>query len=307
MKTFKYLSLFSGIGGFELGFKNISLNWKCIGYSEIEETSIEVYKKYFPDHAELGDIEKLKSEEIKDFDVLVGGFSCKPYSAQGDQSADDHKKGKLYLEIARLLKEKQPKSFFLENVERFTSMNRGSVFTRVVQHFKNAGYHVFYKVLDSQNFGVPQMRKRIFLVGFRKDLNISEFTFPEGQSSEKLNFHKLLEPEPKEDVYPSIKTLLSLKVRGVMRSTRNLVSFSNIHNCITGSHSKFSGESMRFMRSGRISILSPLECERLQGFPNGWTQGISTTHRYRALGNAVSPSVISEISKMIDKALRSIE
>lgn len=185
----KYLSLFSGIGGFELGIQqayedNIrctksemdkqdgdigkkskqSPRLVCIGFSEIDKYAIQVYNKHFK-HKNYGDATKIDTRELPDFDLLVGGFPCQAFSIAGKRKGFDDTRGTLFFDIARILADKKPKHFILENVKGLLSHDGGNTFTTIIRVLSDLGYFVEWQVLNAKNFGVPQNRERVFIVG----------------------------------------------------------------------------------------------------------------------------------------------
>lgn len=204
--TLKYFSMFSGIGGFEIGIQrafesrkqepigqgsvgqhiqrqgNIPnsdvrrgqpntqegyrvLNGVCIGYSEIDKYAIKVYERHFNGHKNYGDATKINPRELPDFDLLVGGFPCQAFSIAGKRAGFDDTRGTLFFDVARILKEKQPRHLVLENVKGLLSHDSGRTFTTIIGVLTDLGYFVEWQVLNAKDFGVPQNRERIFIVG----------------------------------------------------------------------------------------------------------------------------------------------
>jgi len=227
----KYFSLFSGIGGFELGInqsheicnangnedrggeknpkrdKGSGLFPKkrkatcsekgpackcssnkpnkrplCIGFSEIDKYAIQVYKKHFPNHKNYGDITKINERALPDFDFLVGGFPCQAFSIAGKRGGFADTRGTLFFDIARIIKEKQPRLLLLENVKGLLSHNQGSTFTTIISTLDELGYDCQWQVLNSKNHGVPQNRERVFIVGHLRGTSRPE-VFPFGDSN----------------------------------------------------------------------------------------------------------------------------
>lgn len=164
--TIKYLSLFSGIGGFEVGIQNSNIEMECVSYAEIDKYAASIYARHFPGHKNLGDVTKIKTEELPDFDLLVGGFPCQAFSVAGKRGGFDDTRGTLFFEIARVLKDKRPKYFLLENVKGLLSHNKGKTFQRILEVLSDMGYLVQWEVLNSKDFGVPQNRERVFIKGY---------------------------------------------------------------------------------------------------------------------------------------------
>jgi DNA (cytosine-5)-methyltransferase 1 len=192
----KYLSLFSGIGGFELGIqqaygelhplstkqsreerrmenmeesmsKSNGQSWNstptCIGYSEIDKYAIQIYERHF-NHKNYGDITKINTDELPDFDFLCGGFPCQAFSIAGKRKGFEDTRGTLFFEIARILRAKQPRLFLLENVKGLLSHDNGNTFRTIISTLDELGYDLQWQVLNSKNFGVPQNRERVFII-----------------------------------------------------------------------------------------------------------------------------------------------
>lgn len=187
MRTLKFIDLFAGMGGFRLGFeqaaKEKGFEPKCVFSSEIKSYAIEVYKANFNEKSVSGDITKIPSENIPDFDVLLGGFPCQAFSNAGKRQGFLDTRGTLFFEIERILRDKKPKAFILENVEGLVKhdlLNKmdeiGNTLTVILSSLDNLGYTVSWKVLDASEFGIPQARKRIFIVGTQKNkVDLSNF------------------------------------------------------------------------------------------------------------------------------------
>lgn len=158
----KYFSLFSGIGGFEFG---IGEEHECVGFSEIDKYATQVYKHHFPNHKNYGDITKIITSEIQDFELLVGGFPCQSFSIAGKRGGFHDTRGTLFFEIARILADKRPRYLVLENVKGLLSHDQGKTFQTILRVLSDLGYGVQWQVLNSKNFGVPQNRERVFIVG----------------------------------------------------------------------------------------------------------------------------------------------
>lgn len=295
----KYFSLFSGIGGFELGIKQayesnikhahlskesqqkkcpqgrvrstdkreVLLHARdrsaplCVGYSEIDKYAIQIYEKHF-DHKNFGDIRKISAGSLPDFDLLIGGFPCQSFSVAGKRKGFKDTRGTLFFEIARIIATKKPKLLLLENVKGLLSHDGGRTFGTILSSLDELGYDVQWEVLNSKNFGVPQNRERVFIVGhLRKESRPEIFSLRKDDTGNS-----------KQHVSKS-------------QTTRGVRNMSDLKS--------------RWRHSMRIRKLTPKECERLQGFPDGWTEGVSDTQRYKTLGNAVTVNVVAEIVKRI--------
>ena len=164
--TIKYLSLFSGIGGFEVGIQNSNIDMECVAYAEIDKYAASIYARHFPRHKNLGDVTKIKTEDLPEFDLLVGGFPCQAFSHAGKRRGFDDTRGTLFFEIARVLKDKRPRYFLLENVRGLLSHNKGETFQTILEVLSNLGYNVKWEIYNSKDYGVPQRRERLFIKGY---------------------------------------------------------------------------------------------------------------------------------------------
>jgi len=162
----KYLSLFSGIGGFEYGLQNSKWEFECIGFSEIDKYAKTIYLKHFPRHRDLGDAREIKAEELEDFELLVGGFPCQAFSLSGKRQGFDDTRGTLFFEIARICKEKKPRYLLLENVKGLLSHDGGRTYKKMLGVLAELGYDVEWQVYNSKSYGVPQNRERLYIKGY---------------------------------------------------------------------------------------------------------------------------------------------
>ena len=167
--TIRYFSMFSGIGGFEYGLQQSKHDFKNVGYSEIDKYAVSIYEKHYPNHTNYGDATKINTEDLPNFDFLVGGFPCQSFSIAGRREGLNDTRGTLFFEIARILKDKEPKCFLLENVRNLLSHDKGNTFKTIIRVFSEIGYDVQWKVYNSRNHGVCQNRERIFIVGLHRE------------------------------------------------------------------------------------------------------------------------------------------
>ena len=210
------------------------------------------------------EIRTVKSSEIPDHDLLVGGFPCQAFSIAGKRRGFDDTRGTLFFEIARILREKKPRLCLLENVKGLLSHDNGNTFKTIISTLDELGYDIQWQVLNSKNFGVPQNRERVFIIGHLRGTARPE-VFPVGGTNKE-----------------SDERLQSTAI-----DSNYWKGFDN-HGQRTG-----------IEQDTRIRRLTPTECERLQGFPDDWTEGISDTQRYKCLGNAVTTNVITYIAKKL--------
>lgn len=300
----QYFSLFSGIGGFELGIQNgsqakgiqqrtpnsnlshpqrpqLSSKSFCIGFSEIDKYAVQIYKTHF-NHKEYGDVSAINWSNTENFDLLVGGFPCQAFSIAGKRQGFDDTRGTLFFEITRCLKEKQPRLLLLENVKGLLSHNKGQTFGVILNTLDELGYDLQWQVLNSKNFGVPQNRERVFIVGHLRGISRPQ-VFPI-RETDKETIGKI----------NCIYELLGVTPSGLSRQGDRVFGVDGISPTLTSFAETSIPKILKDTDYG-IRRLTPTECERLQGFPDGWTEGISDTQRYKCLGNAVTVNVIETI------------
>ena len=277
--------------------------WKqatCIGYSEIDRYAIQIYKKHFPEHKEYGNANNIKWSDVPAFELLVGGFPCQAFSIAGKRQGFDDTRGTLFFEIARAIREKQPRLLLLENVKGLLSHDQGRTFGVILNTLDELGYDLQWQVLNSKNFGVPQNRERVFIVGHLRGTSRPE-VFPIGEDDGVSR-----KPNEPDKGRPQAKYSSTLRGSNIKADNTFI-----IHNVYGGFGEKKNREfhdvspTIRTPKGGghipmvkeraQIRRLTPTECERLQGFPDGWTEGVSDTQRYKVLGNAVTTNVVAAI------------
>jgi len=300
--------MFSGIGGFELGIRQSeiksedSTNSKggtsqlprrsfCVGFSEVDKYAIQIYQQQFKGHKAYGDCTRIDYSTVPDFEMLVGGFPCQAFSIAGKRRGFEDTRGTLFFEVARCLKEKQPRLCVLENVKGLLSHDQGATFTTIISTLDELGYDCQWQVLNSKNFGVPQNRERVFIIGHLRGGSRPE-VFPIGQSSAKAIIKIMNEGgnHAGGGVFDYDGVCPTLTSGGTGGATNNCAKI-----IVAGTLESGGGAMTKILKNSRIRRLTPTECERLQGFPDGWTEGISDTQRYKCLGNAVTVNVIEAI------------
>ena len=193
-KTLKFIDLFAGIGGIRKGFED--KNTECVFSSEWDKYAAQTYEANYGEKP-FGDITKIHEKEIPDHDILLAGFPCQPFSNIGKREGFLHTtQGTLFFDVLRILKEKRPQAFLLENVKGLVTHDNGNTF-KVIQNAlqEELGYNIYFKILDAQDFGLPQRRERIIIVGFRPDLKVTNFKFPKG-SKKRIPIKNILEDNP---------------------------------------------------------------------------------------------------------------
>lgn len=177
----RIVSLFSGAGGLDLGF--IQAGHNIVWANDIYDDAVATYKQNIGNHITNTDIKEISSDDIPDCDMVIGGFPCQGFSVANVKRHSDDTRNSLYKELLRVITDKKPKYFLAENVKGLLSLNKGTIFSMILKDFCEAGYNVVYKVLNSANYGVPQKRERVIIVGVRKDLPFL-FEFPDETHSE---------------------------------------------------------------------------------------------------------------------------
>lgn len=301
-------SLFAGCGGTDLGiegnfdFLNTHYpkhNTEIVYANDIEHKACDIFDANFKIKSDRRDIREVEASEIPEHDLLTAGFPCQSFSilAQNPPRLGyKDEKGKLFFEIVRILKHHKPKYFICENVKGLLSANKGKTFPLIVQEFENAGYNVSYEVLNSMNYGVPQKRQRIFIVGIRKDIK-AEFVFPETILNEEkaIPLKKIVEKKFDKKYYFSERA-----VEGMLRSNRTSKAKMNKGraqdlnqpcNTVTAHLAKvtLNGTDPVLKIGEKYRRFTPREVARIQSFPETFYLVGSDTAQYKALGNAIPP------------------
>lgn len=175
-KSLTFIDFCSGIGAGRLGLETLGL--KCLAHSEINSDSEYTYEKFFNDKNNLGDLTKINSSNIPNCDILIAGFPCQTFSIVGKRTGFEDERGQIIYYLSQILKEKNIPYFIFENVKGLVNHNKGKTLASIVDLLNNTGYSVFYKVLNSIDYGVPQLRERVYFVGIRNDLCYKNFEFP---------------------------------------------------------------------------------------------------------------------------------
>lgn len=320
----KYLSLFSGIGGFEHGIETSQINAECIGFSEIDKYARGIYQLHYPEHTDFGDATKIQTKELPNFDLLVGGFPCQAFSVAGKRKGFKDTRGTLFFEIARILKDKRPRNFLLENVRGLIFHDKGKTLQTILRILSEMDYTVELRVLNSKDYGVPQNRERMFIIGHLRDGSGREVlpigrktrkTIIDGVNNPKHTFNRVVGVNgPSHCIrsasgnkIPNIAIpvckpdRLKSNMNGRRFKTNNEPSFALTCQDRHGVYDGF-----------RVRRLTPIECERLQGFQDNWTKygiinneksGISDTQRYKCLGNAVTTNVVRYIFNNLKRSI----
>lgn len=270
-----------------------------VGYSEIDRYACSVYERHFPGVKNYGDITTINAGELPDFDLLVGGFPCQAFSIAGQRKGFQDTRGTLFFDLARILQAKQPRYFIFENVKGLLSHDNGQTFKTIIEATSELGYDCQWQVLNSKDFGVPQNRERVFIVGHLRGQARPEVFPIRSTNSETIRELTSGVRETKriysgDGLSPTLNTM-----QGGQRQPKIVSKTIRVGGLKSPHGSKQNWDS--YLVDGRIRRLTPLECERLQGFPDNWTQygrdgeTISDTQRYKMCGNAVTTNVVAAI------------
>lgn len=301
---FTFIDLFAGIGGIRIPFQE--LGGRCVFTSEWDKYAQKTYRLNFGDEP-FGDITQIKSKDIPEFDILLGGFPCQPFSQAGLKKGISDTRGTLFFEIERIIEDKRPKAFLLENVKRLKSHDKGRTFQIIQEHLANLGYSVNSAVLRAGDFGVPQNRERIYIVGFDKEyFNLQdnyEFVFPVPPCT-ATRVGDILE-ENVDEKYTISDKLWAGHIRRRMENAEKGNGFGySLFNCDSVYTNTLSA---RYYKDGSEILidqgnmrnprkLTPRECARLQGFPENFIIPVSDTRAYKQFGNSVAVPVIRAIA-----------
>lgn len=339
MNDIRYFSMFTGVGGFELGIGDKAT---CIGFSEIDKYACQLLAQKYPTIKNYGDATTINPSELPDFDMLCGGFPCQAFSIAGKRRGFEDTRGTMFFEIARILAVKRPRLVFLENVKGLLNHNKGETFKVILQTLEELRYDVQWMVLNSKFFGVPQNRERVFIIGslrgtgrpeilpFREKCGTSPEDSITGQSNAltatywkggKGTHIKMVQKSDREifrvysqeGIAPTLHNksggwqepkIVASRGRnpnnpndrtiGIPTEQRLEVNEEGISNNLTNVQ-----KDNMVLKDMKIRRLTPTECERLQGFPDGYTAGFSDTQRYKMMGNAVTVNVIKAIAEKL--------
>jgi DNA (cytosine-5)-methyltransferase 1 len=296
--TIRYIDLFAGIGGFRYAMQNagkeLGVKVKCVFTSEIDSECQKAYEKNFGDTPE-GDITEISACSIPDHDILLAGFPCQPFSIIGQRRGFEDTRGTLFFDIARIIEEKRPTAFVLENVKLLVGHNKGETLKRILETLKDLGYYSTYKVLNALDFGLPQKRERIFIVGFRTPCF---FDWP----SERIPMKPLLEILEKnvpEEFYASehIRRKRLEKQRPTKEPTIWHENKAGNVSVYPYSCALRAGASYNYLLVNGERRLTPREMLRLQGFPEKFKIVCSYSQTRKQAGNSLPVPVAQAVIK----------
>jgi DNA (cytosine-5)-methyltransferase 1 len=295
----KFIDLFAGIGGIRIPFDELGCN--CVFASEIDRFAQQTYCANF-NHNPHGDITKIDNNSIPEHDILLAGFPCQAFSVAGKRLGFEDVRGTMFFEIARILEHHKPRAFLLENVKGLISHNNGDTLNVILNTLQKLGYNVFYKILNAKDFGIPQNRQRIYLVGFLEYLS---FSFPK-QHIVNAKLGDILE----SDVDPKYTLSDRLWHSHQNRKQKHIDNGNGFGYSIFNQDSQYTSTiSARYYKDGSEILieqpncnprkLTPREAARLQGFPDSFKIVCSDTQAYKQFGNSVSVPVIRNLAHNI--------
>lgn len=323
MKQLKVASLFCGCGGTDVGLVGgfdylnkhyAKHNLKIVYANDFEPSACALFQENFGIQPDSRDIKEVLSSDIPDVDIILGGFPCQSFSVVAQNPPRlgiKSDKGKLFFEMCRIIREKQPLVFIAENVKGILSANKGKAFPLILKEFESCGYNVSWQMLKAVDFGIPQKRERVIIVGIRKDLKTS-FSFegmPIRQEKDYVALKTVLETEVPEKYYFSNRAVEGmLKVRGSMNKGR-VQDPEKPSNTVAAHLAKVSLNSTDpvLMEGERYRRYTPREVARIQSFPDTYRLIGSEHSQYKALGNAIAPvmfwHITHELIKQISEAV----
>ncbi len=308
---YKMIDLFAGIGGTRLAFVQTG-KVNIVFSDEFNKFSQKTYRANFGE-LPAGDITQINEESIPDHDILVGGFPCQAFSQAGLKKGFEDVRGTMFFEIARIIKEKKPKAFLLENVKNLMTHDKGRTFATIKKTLESLGYNVNSKILAAKDFGVPQNRERIYIVGFDKSQvkNYKNFSYPIAPKT-KTRLGDILETDV-DDKY----TISDALWQGHQRRKRDnklagkgfgyslFTPDSPYTNTLSARYYKDGSEILIEQKGKNPRKLTPREAARLQGFPDDFIIPVSDTQSYKQFGNSVAIPVVQAIAEQIIKVLDS--
>ena len=310
---FTFIDLFAGIGGIRIPFQE--LGGKCVFTSEWDKFAQKTYRVNFGEEPQ-GDITQIDAKDIPDFDILLGGFPCQPFSQAGLKKGFSDTRGTLFFEIERILKEKRPKAFLLENVKQLKGHDKGRTLRVILEHLDMLNYYCKYAILRAGDFGVPQNRERVYIIGIDREYydlpDGFEFVFPE-PTYEKTRLGDILEKSV-DDKYTISDSLWAghqrrkkehrIKGNGFGYTLFN--EDSEYTNTISARYYKDGSEILIEQKGKNPRKLTPRECARLQGFPEQFIIPVSDTQAYKQFGNSVAVPVIRAVANSLIRTLENL-
>lgn len=307
MREFTAVSLFCGAGGLDMGFENAGI--KTIWANDFDKDACKTHQNWSSAEVVCGDVSKIDMSIIPESDVILGGFPCQGFSLSGPRKIDDSR-NVLYKHFVALVKQNKPKVFVGENVKGLLTMANGQIIDAIIEEFSNCGYNVFYKLVNAKNFGVPQDRERVIIVGFRKDLGITEFELPDG-NGKKMTLREALKdlpPVKTEEVCMapySSRFMSRNRKRGWNDVSYTIPAMAKQVALYPGSPNmeKLDKDLWKFGDDGETRRLSWREAAVIQTFPKDLEFAGDLTSIYKQIGNAVPVKLAEFVANYIIKYL----
>jgi DNA (cytosine-5)-methyltransferase 1 len=303
---YKFIDLFAGIGGIRLGFERNGM--ERVFSSEWDKAAQDTYEANFGERPH-GDITKIDASDIPDHDILTGGFPCQPFSIIGEGKGFSDTRGTLFFDIERILKEKRPRAFMLENVKQLRSHDQGRTLTVIIEHLEDLGYKIQSQVLNGLDYGVPQKRERIIIVGFLDDV---EFSFPEKNPNAKRPLIEILEPDSSVEPKHFLSEAVRLSVQERAKKPYPVPSIWHENEAGNIGIHEFScalraGASYNYLTVNGVRRLTPREMLRLQGFPDSFKIVVPDTQIRKQCGNSVVVPKIQAVAEAIKASLMAFD
>ncbi|MDR0832155.1 MAG: DNA cytosine methyltransferase [Bacillales bacterium] len=289
---FNFIDLFAGIGGFHIAMAN--LGGTCVFASEWDDNARKTYTENFylkspllfnldktPTTNFAGDITKVNPQDVPNHDILCGGFPCQPFSQAGFKKGFEDTRGTLFFNVCEIIKTKQPKAFFLENVNGLFKHDNGKTFKVIQNAIDDLGYNFYYKIVKASDFNLPQHRPRLYMIGIRKDLAV-DYVFPE-----PLKLAKSM-----SDIFEGAQ--VNKKIGFTLRVGGKCSPITDRRN--------WDG----YLVNGELRRIKPKEGKRMQGFPEDYIFPVSDSIAMKQLGNSVAITAIQATAKELLKVLNSI-
>ncbi len=326
--VYKFIDLFAGIGGFRLGFEKAG--FKCVFSSEINTHAQEMYCQNFGEKP-YGDITKIKIDKIPNFDIILAGFPCQPFSIAGDKKGFDDIRGTLFFDIIKIAEYHKPKVIVLENVKHFKNHDQGNTLKTVLKTLNNLGYTTSWTLLNAKDFGVPQNRERTIIIGYLGSIEF-DFNKLEKKPSQTLkvileddyhNFEYLDEteytliPNPKRQIsgliFVGYKNK-NIRKKGIRPNTEHLSRVHKQPNRIyssEGTHPTLSSQEPTgryyIYHNGKVRKLTIGECYRLMGFPDDFKLIGTSANLYNRVGNSIVVPMVESIAKQVEQQFFNID
>lgn len=303
-KKFTFIDLFAGIGGVRIAFERVGA--ECVFASEWNKAAQDSYEANFGERP-AGDITKISADQIPNHDILTGGFPCQTFSIIGSMKGFAETRGTMFFEIERILRAKEPRAFLLENVRNLTAHDGGRTFKIILDKLQGLGYYVHHKVLNGLNFGVPQKRDRVIIVGFKENY---PFKFPSVGLRKALKLEDILEPDELVDKKHFLSDSFRSKVEQRLKEQGKRIVYRPVimHENKAGnlglhpfSCALRANASHNYLVVNGTRRLTPREMLRLQGFPDSYKiVGTDSEARKQAGNSVVIPKIESVAKAMLD-------